>query len=123
MNTLKRNETSLYYSLYEGNEYVEIDGLKTGERTVRYSEPVEMEANISGSKGEAQIEQFGTALSYDKVIVTAKTDCPIDENSVLFVDRKSQEDLDAMNYDYVVKKVAKTINSISYAIAKVESHG
>ena len=55
-------------------------------------------------------------------MVTDDMSCPIDENSVLFVDRVPvQEDGEPLNtYDYVVKRVAKSLTHISYAISRVE---
>ena len=58
--------------------------------------------------------------NYDKVIVTDDMDCPIDENSVLFVDREPETSLDGdLLYDYVVRRVSKSLNYISIAISKV----
>jgi hypothetical protein len=36
------------------------------------------------------------------------------ENSILWID-----DLEAESYDYIVKKVARSLNSVSYAVSKV----
>ena len=66
----------------------------------------------------------------DKVIVMDNNAPPIDEYSVLWVDSvpKLNEDgelaIDAEGkiltpYDYVVKKVAKSLNVVSLAISKV----
>lgn len=121
MKTMKRNETTLYYCLYEETQSIEDEyGNETGEQKVIYSAPVKMEANISAASGTTQVEQFGNFISYDKVIVTDDMDCPIDENSVLFVDKLPEYD-DEQNplFDYTVKRIAKSLNSISIAISKV----
>ena len=54
------------------------------------------------------------------MIVTDDLSCPIDENTVLFIDKEPEYD-DNGNplYDYIVKRVAKSLNSISYAVSKV----
>lgn len=76
--------------------------------------------NVSAATGSAQVEQFGNFISYDKVIVTDNLSCPIDENTVLFVDKEPEYDADGNPlYDYIVRRVAKSLNSISYAISKV----
>lgn len=120
MRTLERNKTPFWYCLYKGKVPILDDGYETGETQIEYSRPISMMANISASSGIAQAEQFGNLLSYDKVIVTDDIDCPIDENTVLFVERKPTYD-DEGNplYDYVVKRIAKSLNSISIAISKV----
>ena len=54
------------------------------------------------------------------MIVTDDLTCPIDENSVLFVDKLPEYSEDGTPlYDYVVKRVAKSLNAIAYAIQKV----
>ena len=45
--------------------------------------------------------------------------CPISEDTVLFVDKEPEYDGEKPLYDYVVKRVAKSLNSISIAISKV----
>ena len=116
------NKTAFWYCLYTGvaQMLTDSDGYKTGEKGLVYVEPVKMEANISAAKGYSEAEVFGTDLQYDRVIVTCDMDCPIDENSVLFVDKAPAFDA-AMNpvFDYVVKRVARSLNVISIAIAKV----
>lgn len=116
MRCLERNKRSFYYALYEKTE-------KSGsydERRVVYREPVLMKGNISTAFGTAQVEQFGNSAEYDRVIVIDDINCPIDENSVLFIDKQPERDSGGnLLYDYIVKKVAKSLNSISVAVKKV----
>ena len=58
-------------------------GRESGEYKVVYETPVKMRANISAATGEAQVEQFGSAILYDRVIISDERDCPIDEHSCL----------------------------------------
>ncbi|MBE6784141.1 MAG: hypothetical protein E7536_09050 [Ruminococcaceae bacterium] len=122
MRCLERNKIPFHYCLFKEKEAIRDEsGHKTGEYRLVYEEPVEMKANISPATGESQIEQFGTSLQYDKVIVVDDMACPIDENTVLFVDSKPSFNDDATPvFDYIVKKVAKSLNSISIAISKVK---
>lgn len=123
MKCLKRNKVLFYYALYEGTEHLTgEDGYRTGEPVAKYGDPVEMHANISPASGATRTEIFGNNEDYSKVIVTCEKDCPIDENSVLWVDRMPELDEEGKTdtpHDYVVKHVAKSLNSISYAIDKV----
>lgn len=121
MKIMERNKSLFYYSLYGTKRPVlDDEGYETGETTVGYSEPVAMRANVSAATGVAQTEQFGNFIAYDKVIVTDDMDCPIDENSVLFIDKEPAFDGDGNPlYDYTVKRVAKSLNSISIAVSKV----
>lgn len=122
MRTLERNKQTFYYALFDSDvSATDPDGNKTGEYIAKYKEPVKMRANISPASGDAQREQFGTMLEYDRVIVTDDIHCPIDENTVLFIDRppKKKED-GTLLYDYIVKRVAKSLNTISFAVSKVD---
>ena len=144
MRGLKRNEQKFYYCTYtKGPELKDEYGNATGENIPIYSEPVAMWANISPASGAAQKEQFGNLESYDKVIATCDMSCPIDEDSVLFIDTEPSftevTDYDLAEsdtvlgdeeiapktykipkYDYIVRRVAKSLNSISIAVRKVE---
>lgn len=164
MRLMKRNLKPIWYCLYQGRVPVtDSDGYETGETEISYSDPVELKVNVSPASGQAQDEMFGTLEDYDKVIITDWMGCPIDENSVLFVDMAPEygvipvpepepdpepveepveepdeeegEDPDPEpdpqpepepekvllnSYDYIVKRVAKSLNHISYAISRVK---
>lgn len=144
MKTLWRNQRTIYYCLYQGNVPIYDEfGNETGETRVSYGEATALRANVSAATGSAQVEQFGNLDSYDKVIVTDWMDCPIDENSVLFIDKAPEfteqefytvtraEDITGETvtvgtetaktplYDYTVRRVAKSLNSVSIAVRKV----
>ena len=123
MRTLKRNQRKFWYCTDTGDREEIYDewGNATGEYIPVYSEANEMYANVSPASGYAQTEQFGNLENYDKVIVTDWMDCPIDENSVLFIDKEPEYDKpnDIPLYDYTVRRVAKSLNSISIAVQKV----
>lgn len=136
MRSLKRNQKTLYYQLYQNSIPVyetDLDGnivrdpvtgepLLTGETKVGYSDPVEFRANVSANRGESSSDPFGIDLSYDKTMVSCNMALPIDELSVLFVDRKPEFDAGGNltnTADYKVAKVAKSLNSALYAIKKI----
>lgn len=121
MKTMERNKQSFFYLLYDRKEPVtDGDGNETGEETVVYKPAVSFRANVSAATGASQVEQFGNLTGYDKVIVTDDLTCPIDENSVLFLDKEPEYDGDGKPlYDYMVKRVAKSLNSVSIAVTKV----
>lgn len=118
MQTLARNKQPFQYRLYVGEtETQDSYGNYTGVYKTTYSSPVNMRASISPASGYSQTEQFGTLEGYDKVIVTDDLSCPIDENSVINIENVISTD--TAPYDYIVKKVAKSLNYISIAIQKV----
>lgn len=131
MRTLARNKVSFYYALHEGKQELEDEyGNNLGEYEVLYGNPVKSSANISATRGETQTRQFGESESYDRIIVMDNTAPPIDEYSVLWVDSvplldgdgalvRDTRDRVVTPHDYVVKKVARSLNSVSIAIEKV----
>lgn len=101
-------------------------GNTSGEYEVIYSNPVKCKGNISSAQGEVQNRQFGDSESYDKVIALSNVDVPIDEHSILWVDTLPSLDSNGATetpYDYIVKKVARSLNSVSVAINKVDVNG
>lgn len=122
MRCLHRNKRKFYYALFKEKVAIKDEyGNDSGEYTVVYEAPVEMKANVSAATGEAQVEQFGNSLLYDKVIITDDVTCPIDEHSVFCIDSVPAYDTDGnLIYDYIVKKVARSLNTVSFAVSKVE---
>lgn len=145
MRCLERNKSVIYYSLFLYKQKVLNDqGKFTGEYQSYYSNPIELKANVSPATGTAIVEQFGTEVRCDKVIVTHHTELPIDENSIIIITEDPEiisvltsneneiivtsegkflvvsPDLDReYSYNYVVNKVARSLNSLSIAISKV----
>lgn len=121
MKILKRNKTPFWYQLYDRTKTVEDeDGNEVGSAVV-YKDAVEMRGNISSATGSAQVEQFGNFAGYDKVIVVDDMSCPIEETTVLFIDKKPEYDAEGNPlFDYVVKRVAKSLNVIAYAVKRVD---
>ena len=137
MKCLNRNKRPFYYCLYKGEiEILDEYGNLSGEKIVTYEDDVMEMANISTATGQSNTEQFGNLENYDKVIVIDDLDCPIDENSVLFIDKEPEykdaeyNEVTAITvtgatvkvpvYDYIVRRVAKSLNSISIAVSKVK---
>lgn len=136
MRGLKRNQRILYYQLYQDHIPVcetDLDGnivtdpvtgepLLTGEYKVGYADPVEFRANVSAARGESNTDPFGVNTQYDKTVCSCDMNLPIDELSVLFVDKKPEFDSNGNltdKPDYKVVKVAKSLNSVLYAIKKM----
>lgn len=131
MKCMNRNKAKFCYALYESKETIYDEwGNTLGEQGSIYGDPVFCFASISAAQGEAQARQFGADVSYDKVIVMDESAPPIDEYTVLWVDRMPELDgngalatdengIVLTPHDYVVKKVARSLNSVSYAISKV----
>lgn len=145
MRCLKRNQKYFYYCLLQNANAAIVDenGNRTGEKIPVYATGVSMAANVSPATGNAQTEQFGDLTGYDHVIVTDWMDCPITESTVLFLEKSPEyssgstkvyvppvppsttpssktQSYNAPLYDYVVRRVSKSLNSISIAVSKVD---
>ena len=117
-----RNKSAFYYALYKGQtEIIDEYGNATGQYSVSHGNPIKAFGNISAAQGEMQTRQFGDSESYDKVIVLDDVNAPIDEYSILWVDTPPAlvDGITKTPHDYVVKKVARSLNSVSIAISKV----
>lgn len=125
MKTLLRNLRTFWYCLYDGKvELEDGDGNVTGDYAVQYQDPVALRGNISTARGTVQDEVFGQDISYDRVIILDDPNCPIDENTVLFVDKEPEMVSDGTVsrplFDYVVRRVARSLNSVAYAIERAD---
>lgn len=130
MRCLARNKSTFFYALHDGQVEIKDEyGNATGQYSVTYADPVRMSGNVSAAQGEIQSRQFGESETYDKVIILDNPDVPIDEYSILWVDTRPEftDGHLALNdkgevktpHDYIVKKVARSLNSVSIAISKV----
>ena len=123
MRTLLRNKSKFYYASYIGEtEIIDEYGYGSGEYEISYGKPIKSTGNISAAQGEMQSRQFGESESYDKVIVLDDINAPLDEHSILWVDTLPHLNEDGTTdtpHDYIVKKVAKSLNGVSIAIRKV----
>lgn len=126
MRCLKRNKVSFYYANIIGSEEVTDDnGYKTGETRLIYDKPKELTANISVAQGEVVFQLFGGNESYDKIIVSDDVNIHINEYSVLWIDTvplfdEISKEVITPN-DYIVKKIARSLNSISIAVSRVNA--
>lgn len=120
MRALERNKQKIYFANYLGKtDTYDEDGLLTGEPTVSYTEPTSAKVNVSASRGEAYLDLFGTDLNYTNTIVSDK-DLGIDENSILWVGKEPYINNELSSHNYTVVSIAKSFNSVVYAIRKVD---
>jgi len=118
MKQLVRNKRKFWYAKYNGRTPIlDENGLQTGESTIAYTDPVEIEGNISYPTGFANVEKFGTIVSYDILITVEDPDTPIDETTVLWVyNRDPLTD----PFDFEVRRVARSLNSATLQCAQAK---
>ena len=117
MRLLDRNKRTIKYALCQnnGSMLVDDDGNYTGEREPMYSSPVEIRCNVGSATGSSIIDQFGVNVDYDRTIQIERTGLGITETTVLWIDETDTE----KPYDYIVRKVAESLNHTTLAVKKV----
>lgn len=117
MRNLRRNLQPVFYKNYEGQEEIyDSYGYPTGNYIPKYSELKSAMLRVSPNKGTSEGDLFGTLANYDRTMSTSDTALDIDENSVLWLDGAETTG----PWNYRVAQVGKDLNSISYAIYKVD---
>ena len=123
MRTLNRNKVRIYYANYREKIPIKDEyGNLTGEYKILYDNPTEVKANVSAARGEVTTRQFGDDESYDRVVVLDDPKFPIGVTSILWIDSPPEiaEDCSTKTpYDYIVKQVATSLNSMSIAVRRV----
>jgi hypothetical protein len=117
--TLNRNKQELWYSLMTGSEEVADDnGLLTGETRITYSDPVKTRMSMSissgannlGSQGMVVLDPFGITTAYTHRLVTEDLDCPINEESLLWIGKTPADGA----HNFKVVRVARSLNHVIY---------
>ena len=116
MQSLASNQQKIEYALYTGMTDALSGGKKTGEKVKSYASPVTLWIYVSPSKGEAAIEPFGQNEDYTNVMSISDPNCPIKEDTILWVGISSAN---GTPHNYRVTKVARGLTSTLYAIKKV----
>ena len=125
MRNLEINKSSFYFANFKDTEKVKDENDHfTGEIIVLYHKPVKIKKHISGAKGSSYNETFGTDINYDKTILFTKDEFKklgITENTIFFLNVAPKKEGNTYKYDYIVSKIAETINQVVVAIKKVDN--
>ncbi|HIW86613.1 MAG TPA: hypothetical protein IAA48_08985 [Candidatus Eubacterium faecipullorum] len=110
MRDLKRNQSEIWYSLAVPDGGTD----KNGNKVLTYEEPVAGRFSLSTNKGEASMEAFGRNVDYDREMTTHDMKCPINEHTRIWIGTDKDKP-----YNYIVSKVAPSLNCIRYALKQV----
>ena len=117
MRTLQRNKRTIWYALYNGvTEVVDEDGNYTGEQEVSYSEPIQVRMNVSGGRGQAEIELFGVDNPFTRTAVTDDLTTPFTTDTIFWFEADPETD----PHNYRCTGVSRTINQVVIALAEVD---
>lgn len=124
MRGMARNERTFWYALFLKTEKTYDQwGNENGTKPV-YGNPIQIRGNISASRGAVMGNLFGLNASYLRTINPMPLDCPIEETSILWIDKvpviNEKGDI-VTGHDYVVDQVEKSLNHKAYTIRKVNT--
>lgn len=124
MVSLASNRQTVWYADYKGMvDVVDDDGNKTGEKTIEYTDPQPFLIYVAPSRGDTVNMPFGLSTDYSNIMSTCDTTCPIGEHSVLWIgispfsEGSSVADIP---HNYTVERVAIGLNTILYAVKRVD---
>ena len=125
-----RNKQEFWYSLY-GTTVENVDEYGNYLGTyVTYGNPVKATGNISAAKGEVDARQFGDEIDYSRTIMVEDRDTPIDEYTVLWIDKTPELNADGSlkldnrgnmvtPWNYTVRSVARGLPAFGNAVIAV----
>ena len=117
MRTLQRNKRTIAYALYVGiQELTDDDGNLTGEQSPIYGEVVTTRMNVSGGRGQAEIELFGVDLPFTRTAVTDDLNTKFDTETIFWFEADPETD----PYNYRCTGVSRTVNQVVLALAEVD---
>ena len=116
MLNLAQNQSEVFYRLYVGQaQGQDADGYYRGTPAVEYGELQSARLCVSAGQGSTGYYAFGTLEGYDRTMTTADISCPIDEQSILWLDGADTSG----PHNYVVTRKAAWKNSVLYAVKQV----
>lgn len=117
MRSLNRNKKTIYYATVASvTTRYDSYGNETGSPLINYSSPTSIDMVLSGATGNESLQPFGIGPNYSLVAITDIVSCPIDEESILWVNAST-----SAAHDFEVVGVAKNFNSIKYALKEVSA--
>ena len=130
MRSMRKNKQTFYYASLVGTTMGKDSDNNYTEPINSYSIPIESRAVISPASGNTELQLFGANEVYDKVITLDKGENYLAVGSVLWIDSDVTLDTNGdlavdsngkllTPYNYVVTKVADSLNFVQVAIRKV----
>lgn len=124
MVSLAQNRQMIWYAeLGEVTDVLDEDGYKTGEKQKSYTTPNSFLIYVAPSRGESVWSPFGIGENYTNVMSTCDKTCPITEDSVLWIGISPfgpDGQTVSTEHNYIVTRRAEGLNTILYAIKKVD---
>ena len=115
MSLLECDLRPFWYANYKNRTMLVNDkGLPTGEHSIGYEDPVQAYGTFSENKGTSTVREFGIYVDYDYIVHMECTECPFDENAVIWLNNEPDRDP-----DFKVERIAEFPTYTAVAIRQV----
>lgn len=122
MQCLYQNKQTIYYATYSGSTTAYDADYNVSGENVTHLQPTAIDMHVSFSKGSidssrgrAHLNEYGIDTAYVVTLVTDDMNCPIDETSVLWINRDPTE-----AYNFVVVRRIPSLSNIAYVCKQVD---
>lgn len=120
MRTTQRDKRTIWYALYEGfTEEVDSDGNYAGEQTVSYGKPTQARMNVSGGRGQAEIELFGVDNPFTHTAVTDDLTTAFTTDTIWWFGVTPGLTAEAVPHNYRCTGISRTINQVIIALEEI----
>lgn len=120
MRTAQRNKREIWYALYNGvTDVVDDDGNYTGEQTVSYGTPTLARMNMSGGRGQAEIELFGVDNPFTHTAVTDDLATEFTTDTIWWFGVTPGNTADAVPHNFRCTGISRTINQVVIALQEI----
>lgn len=133
MRVLARNKQDIWYANRTGEtDVVDSNGLKTGEKTQTYGDPVKCRmsmaissgANNLGSQGMVTLDPYGITTAYTHKAITEDMTCGMDEESRVWYGIEPTEIVEGQTvsvpHNFKVVRKAKSLNHLIFYLKEVD---
>lgn len=118
MRNLQRNMRTLHYAAVLGTEPILDEyGNDTLEVRTVYGSPTLLRCNVSANMGQEAVEVFGNQTDYSRTISITGHSCPLTEGCKIWFGVPIED-----GHNYVVVRVADSINGFLIALREVTKH-
>ena len=117
MRTTQRDKRTIWFALYQViTDSTDADGNLTGEHPASYGEITKARMNVSGGRGQAEVEMFGVDNPFTRTAVTDDLTTPCDTDTIWWFD------VDPLTepHNYRCTGIADTINGRTIALEELD---
>jgi hypothetical protein len=113
MRTLEKNKTKLWFVTRLSNvEMTDENGFLTGEKTITYTEPVQITISLVPKSGNINNYIFGKDVGFDMMAIS--TDVDLDRFTYLYYNQPVGDYDKTFDFEIAEKKIS--LNVINYAL-------